>query len=193
MSTAKATVPGFESGAIISERCAGVVATACTRGKRTQHGGVSDDQPDAREGQAGCPGVAERFAVPLKPGNAGGGKSAAGAQAPVRQATVAPHTRRTTAAVTAEIIPLPRERPAGIPGDQTPRTIVELSPASCGWLNLLPSSRCCQLLVPASASQARSSRSIRYCYRKNIASSSRLRQHCAAQWRRPSRTGYATM
>ena len=35
---------------------------------------VSDDQPDAREGQAGRPGVAERSAVPLKPGNAGGGK-----------------------------------------------------------------------------------------------------------------------
>ena len=59
-------------------RCAGVVATACTQGKRTQHGKpqgvVRDDQPDAREGQAGRPGVAERFAVPLKPGNAGGGK-----------------------------------------------------------------------------------------------------------------------
>ena len=37
-------------------------------------GVVSDDQPDAREGQAGRLGVAERFAVPLKPGNAGGGK-----------------------------------------------------------------------------------------------------------------------
>ncbi len=59
-------------------RCAGVVATACTQGKRMQHGkprgGVSDDQPDAREGQAGRPGVAERFVVPRKPGNAGGGK-----------------------------------------------------------------------------------------------------------------------
>ena len=32
------------------------------------------DQPDAREGQAGRAGVAERFAVPMKPGNAGGGK-----------------------------------------------------------------------------------------------------------------------
>jgi hypothetical protein len=35
-------------------RCAGVVATACTQGKRTQHGrpqgAVRDDQPDAREG-----------------------------------------------------------------------------------------------------------------------------------------------
>ena len=33
-----------------------------------------DDQPDAREGQAGRTGVAERLVVPLKPGNAGGGK-----------------------------------------------------------------------------------------------------------------------
>ena len=44
----------------------------------TKHGKpqnvVSDDQPEAREGQAGRLGVAERFAVPLKPGNAGGGK-----------------------------------------------------------------------------------------------------------------------
>ncbi len=49
------------------------------QGKRTQHGKpqgvVSDYQPDAREGQAGRPGVAERFVVPLKPGNAGGGKN----------------------------------------------------------------------------------------------------------------------
>src|ERR1700726_246844 len=56
----------------------GVVAAACTQGKRTQHGKpqgeVRDDQPDAREGQAGRRGVAERFAVPLQPGNAGGGK-----------------------------------------------------------------------------------------------------------------------
>jgi len=35
---------------------------------------VKDDQPDAREGQAGRLGVAERFVVPRKPGNAGGGK-----------------------------------------------------------------------------------------------------------------------
>src|SRR5665811_631726 len=59
-------------------RCAGVLAAACTQGKRTKHGKpqsvVSDDQPDAREGQAGRPGVAERFVIPLKPGNAGGGK-----------------------------------------------------------------------------------------------------------------------
>jgi hypothetical protein len=33
---------------------------------------VSDDQPNAREGQVGRHGVAERFVVPLKPGNAGG-------------------------------------------------------------------------------------------------------------------------
>src|ERR1700741_1867675 len=59
-------------------RCAGVVATACTQGKRTQHGRphgvVRDDQPDAREGQAGRCGETEGFLVPLKPGNAGGGK-----------------------------------------------------------------------------------------------------------------------
>ena len=35
---------------------------------------IRDDQPDAREGQAGRTGVAERLVVPLKPGNAGGGK-----------------------------------------------------------------------------------------------------------------------
>ena len=41
---------------------------------RSPLGAVSDDQPDAREGQAGRPGVAERFVVPVRPGNAGGGK-----------------------------------------------------------------------------------------------------------------------
>ena len=35
---------------------------------------VRDDQPDAREGQAGPRGDAERFVVPLKPDNSGGGK-----------------------------------------------------------------------------------------------------------------------
>src|SRR5215213_4240320 len=38
------------------------------------HGVVSDDQPNVREGQVGRHGVAERFVVPLKPGNVGGGK-----------------------------------------------------------------------------------------------------------------------
>ena len=33
-----------------------------------------DDQPDAREGQAGRPGEAEEFIVLMKPGNAGRGK-----------------------------------------------------------------------------------------------------------------------
>src|SRR5215469_12680604 len=59
-------------------RCAGVVAAARRQGKRTQHRRphdvVWDDQPDAREGEAGRRGDAERFVVPLKPGNAGGGK-----------------------------------------------------------------------------------------------------------------------
>ena len=57
----------------------GVLAAARTQGKRPQHGKpqsvVRDDQPDAREGEAGrrC-GVAERIVLPLKPGTAGGGK-----------------------------------------------------------------------------------------------------------------------
>src|SRR5258705_2747256 len=42
--------------------------------RETPRRGRSDDQLEAREGQAGRPGVAERFVVPLKPGNAGGGK-----------------------------------------------------------------------------------------------------------------------
>src|SRR5712691_5038631 len=63
----------------ITPRCyTGVLAAACTQGKRAKHGKpqgvVSDDQPEAREGQAGRPGVAERFVVPRKPSNAGGGK-----------------------------------------------------------------------------------------------------------------------
>jgi hypothetical protein len=33
---------------------------------------VRDDQPDAREGQAGRLGESERFIVPMKPGNASG-------------------------------------------------------------------------------------------------------------------------
>src|SRR5450631_3698127 len=61
-----------------ASRCAGVVAAACTQGKRAQHGKtlgvVGDDQPDSGDGKAGRPGVAERLVVPLKPGNAGGGK-----------------------------------------------------------------------------------------------------------------------
>jgi len=56
----------------------GGAGAARTQGKRTQHGKpqnvVRDDPPDAREGQVGRSGVAERFVVPLKPGNAGGGK-----------------------------------------------------------------------------------------------------------------------
>ena len=59
-------------------RCTGLVAAACPQGKRTQHGKpqcvIRDDQPDAREGQAGRTGVAERPTVPLKPDNAGEGR-----------------------------------------------------------------------------------------------------------------------
>ncbi len=60
-------------------RCAGVVATACTQGKRTQHGKPDSvvgrgDHPETGDGQRGRYGVAERPVVPRKPGNAGGGK-----------------------------------------------------------------------------------------------------------------------
>jgi len=52
---------GSISWTVLVEFELGVVATACTQGKRTQHGRpqgvVRDDQPDAREGQAGRPGV----------------------------------------------------------------------------------------------------------------------------------------
>ena len=48
-------------------------------------GVVGDDQPDAREGQAGRSWVAERFVVPKKPGNAGGGKGTGGAQGRVHR------------------------------------------------------------------------------------------------------------
>ena len=62
-----------------TSRCAGVVATACTQGKRTQHGKPDSvvgrgDQPEAGDGQIGRYGVAERPVVLRKLGNAGGGK-----------------------------------------------------------------------------------------------------------------------
>jgi hypothetical protein len=50
-----------------------------TNGRHTQHGKphsveARDLQPDAREGQAGPGGVADRLAVPLKLGNSSRGK-----------------------------------------------------------------------------------------------------------------------
>src|ERR1700694_5838995 len=74
----KADTAGVNERSSTPSRCAGVVATACTQGKRTQHGRpqgmAGDGQPDAREGRAGRRGESERFVVPMKPGNAGGGK-----------------------------------------------------------------------------------------------------------------------
>ena len=57
--------------------CAGVVATACTQGRRTQHGKPDSvvgrgDQPETGDGQRGRYRVAERPVVLRKPGNAGG-------------------------------------------------------------------------------------------------------------------------
>ena len=61
---------GEVSEAVAPDAAPGVVAAACTQGKRTKHGKpqrvFSDDQPEAREGQAWRSGVAERFVVPLK-------------------------------------------------------------------------------------------------------------------------------
>ena len=62
-----------------ASRCAGVVATACTQGKRTQHGKPDgavgrDDQPVTGDGQTGRDGVAERPVLLWRPGNAGEGK-----------------------------------------------------------------------------------------------------------------------
>ena len=64
---------------IIPHDPAGVVATACLQREMARNtgnpsGGRRAFQPDAREGQAGPCGVADRLVVPLKPGNAGGGK-----------------------------------------------------------------------------------------------------------------------
>ena len=42
--------------------------------RETPSRGRTHDQPEAREGQTGRDGVAERLVVPGKPGNAGGGK-----------------------------------------------------------------------------------------------------------------------
>ena len=62
------------SKAVPQSLCRGSSDSMYTRGKRRQHGKplgvVKDDQPDAREGQAGRLGVAERFVLPGKPGNA---------------------------------------------------------------------------------------------------------------------------
>ena len=57
---------------------AGVMAMACTHRRPAATGSPSGDrdkdQLATRERQAGPCGVAERLAVPVKPGNSGGGK-----------------------------------------------------------------------------------------------------------------------
>ena len=52
----------------------GSMYTRKARATREAPGVVGDDQPDSGDGKAGRLGVAERLVVPLKPGNAGGGK-----------------------------------------------------------------------------------------------------------------------
>ena len=65
---------------LATRKSAGVMMTACTQeedrsntGSFITRSGV-EDQPDAREGQAGRGGVTERLVVLMKPGNAGGRK-----------------------------------------------------------------------------------------------------------------------
>jgi hypothetical protein len=64
-----------------ARKFAGAMVTAClAKGDLWQHGksrmvaGQVPCQPAAREGETGLCGMAERFVVPKKPGNAGGGK-----------------------------------------------------------------------------------------------------------------------
>ena len=58
--------------------CRGIGDGMQTQGTRRNtgnpSGGRRGGQPETRESQTGPSGVAERLAVPLKPGNAGGGK-----------------------------------------------------------------------------------------------------------------------
>ena len=99
-----------------SSCCTGVLAAACTQGKRTQHGKpqgvISDDQPDAREGQAGRLGVAERFAVPLKPGNAGEGPQLFKTDAKSGQAVSIDLEKRSSDEIVGLIAECPRPPPA---------------------------------------------------------------------------------
>jgi hypothetical protein len=69
----------WESTSERSQRsCRGIGDGMQTQGTRRNTGSPSGDrglgQPAARESQAGPFGVAERLVVPMKPGNAGGGK-----------------------------------------------------------------------------------------------------------------------
>jgi hypothetical protein len=75
----KAAVTGsFRERPTLTRDPTGVMATACWHRESARNTGDpkrwSQDQPDAREGQAGPPGESDRPIVPWKPGNAGGGK-----------------------------------------------------------------------------------------------------------------------
>ena len=64
----KADTAGMGERSRTPSRCAGVVVTACTQGKRTQHGKPSrvvgrDDQPVSGDGQTGRDWVAERLVI----------------------------------------------------------------------------------------------------------------------------------
>ena len=68
-----------KNGPTVRLDSAGVMTMARGKGRTTQHGRTAvvvglDDQPETREGPTGPWRMAERFVVPPKPGNAGGGK-----------------------------------------------------------------------------------------------------------------------
>ena len=75
----KAAVQGSDERALVLLDSAGVMTLARGKGNRNATREILpvvalDDQPDAREGQAGRGRKSERPIVPWKPGNAGGGK-----------------------------------------------------------------------------------------------------------------------
>ena len=74
----KAAVDGRVRANGSHRSCRGIGDGMQTQGTRRNTGSPSGDrhggQPATRESQAGLFGVAERSAVPMKPGNAGGGK-----------------------------------------------------------------------------------------------------------------------
>ena len=79
MDLGKATVAGEGNDECTQRSHRGNGDGMSAHGRSTQHGkpqtaAARDRQPDAREGQAGPCGVAERFVVPKKLVNAGGGK-----------------------------------------------------------------------------------------------------------------------
>src|SRR5258706_8815679 len=127
--TPKIAVPGYWRQHVHKES---------VRNTGSPEAGVSDDQPEACEGQAGRAGVAERFVVPLKPGNAGGGKgpqfktNAIRGEGPGDWATY--QLRRVFRNCRRRCTRKRRQKPAIVSTPCTTRSAVRTS-----WLMLMPS------------------------------------------------------